>query len=75
MISLSLASSLSSDAPDTPVLAVVGPSSQLAHSSPWAMSTMMGTSGSDEEIWHVRITVANTIESKVLGDVNDDGYV
>ena len=75
MIGLSLASSLSSDTPDTPVLAVVGPSLQLAHSSLRAMLTMMGMSGGDEEIWRARVTAANIIELKVLGDVDDDGYV
>ena len=37
------------------------------------MSTMTGTSGGDEEIWRTRVTAANTIESKVSGDVDDDG--
>ena len=39
------------------------------------MSTMMGMCDGDEEIkiWHVRVTAAKTIESKVSGDVDDDG--
>ena len=39
------------------------------------MLMMMGMCGGDKEIeiWCTRVTAANTIESKVSGDVNDDG--